>query len=112
MLGTEFTALFLKCRIKPLQHRSHGMWLYTRATDKTRVGRDLSDKELKDEVRRLTCLTAADSIPLDALVDAYEFSHLPHSVRCRQFSRYSVLIHDLVLTSVSHYLFRTLLLPE
>ena len=83
MLGTEFAALFMKRRIQPLQHRSHGMWLYTGVTDKTWVGKDLSDKELKDEVRRLTCLTAADFIPMDALVDAYDISHLPHSVRCR-----------------------------
>ena len=84
MLGTEFAALFVKRRI-PLQHRSHGMWLYTGANDKTRVGIDLSVKELRDEIRRLTCLTAADDIPLDALVDAYEASHLPDTVRCRYF---------------------------
>ena len=85
MLGTEFAALFVKRRIQPLQHHSHGMWLYTGATDKTRVGNDLSDKELRDEIRRLTCLMAADDIPLDALVDAYEASHLPDTVRCRYF---------------------------
>ena len=85
MLGTEFAALFVKRRIQPLQHRSHGMWLYTGASDKTRVGNNLSDKELRDEIRRLTCLTAADDIPLDALVDAYEASHLPDTVRCRYF---------------------------
>ena len=83
MLGTEFAALFMKRRIQPLQQRSHGMWLYTGVADKTRVGKDLSDKDLKDEVRRLTCLTAADSIPMDALIDAYEASHLPDMVRCR-----------------------------
>ena len=83
MLGAEFAALFIKRRVQPLQHRSHGMWLYTGITDRTRVGGDLSDKDLRDEVRRLTCLTAADFIPMDALVDAYEASHLPDSVRCR-----------------------------
>ena len=82
MLGTEFAALFVKRRIQPLQHRSHGMWLYTGATDKTRVGKDLSEKDLRDEIRRLTCLTTADDIPLDALVDAYEASHLPDTVKC------------------------------
>lgn len=80
MLGTEFVALYMKRRIQPLQQRSHGMWLYTGSTDTTRVGKDLSDKELKDEVRRLTCFTTTDDIPLEALVKAYELSHLPDSV--------------------------------
>ena len=83
MLGTEFAALFLRRRIQPLQHRRHGMWLYIGVTDKTRVGKDLTEKDLRDEVRRLTCLTAADNIPIDALIDTYEASHLPNTVRSR-----------------------------
>ena len=86
MLGTEFAALFIKRRVQPLQHRSHGMWLYTGTRDTTRINNsNLSDKEVKDEVRRLTCLTAADEIPMEALVDAYDASHLPDAVRCRLY---------------------------
>ena len=85
MLGTEFAALFVRRRIQPLQQRSHMMWLYTGSSDRTRVGDDLSEKDLRDEVRRLTSLTVADDIPLDALIDAYDTSHLPPSVRCQIF---------------------------
>jgi hypothetical protein len=28
MLGTEFEALFLKCRIQPVMFTGHPMWLY------------------------------------------------------------------------------------
>ena len=86
MLGTEFAALFIKRRVQPLQHRSHGMWLYTGTRDTTRINNsNMSDKEVKDEVCRLTFLTVADEIPMEALVDAYDASHLPDAVRCRLY---------------------------
>jgi hypothetical protein len=55
MLGTEFAALFLKRRIQPVMARGHPIWLYTGPKDSTNINvADYSDKELLDEVRRLT----------------------------------------------------------
>ncbi|KAM0880055.1 hypothetical protein ACQ4PT_033840 [Festuca glaucescens] len=49
--------------------------------DETRINAaELSDKELMDEVRRLTYFSQEDSIPLVALQDPYEFTHLPAEV--------------------------------
>ena len=42
------------------------MYLYTGAKDSTRISSvDLTEKELLDEVRRLTKLTQKDNIPLE-----------------------------------------------
>jgi hypothetical protein len=41
---------------------------------------ELSEKELLDEVRRLTHLSQEDSIPLVAFQDPYELHHLPAEV--------------------------------
>jgi hypothetical protein len=55
MMGTEIAAVFLKCRIQPVMSRAHPMWLYSGPMDETRVNiAELSEKELLDEVRRLT----------------------------------------------------------
>ena len=55
MIGTEIAALFLKRRVQPMMSRGHQMWLYTGTKDSTRINAaDLSEKELQDEVRRLT----------------------------------------------------------
>ena len=81
MIGTEFTALFLKRRVQPLQHRDHLMYLYTSAKDSTRISSvDLTEKELQDEVRRLTKLTQKDDIPLEPNVRLFEASFLPPEV--------------------------------
>ena len=81
MLGTEFAALFLKRRIQPVMARSHQMWLYTGPKDSTHINAaSYLDKELLDEVRRLTHFSQEDTIPLDSLVDPYDAHHLPAEV--------------------------------
>ena len=81
MLGTEFAALFLKRRVQPLQHRAHPMYLYTGAKDNTRISSvDLTEKEIQDEVRRLTKLTQKDTIPLEPNVRPFEASFPPPEV--------------------------------
>ena len=81
MIGTEFTALFLKRWVQPLQHRDHPMYLYTGAKDSTRISSvDLTEKELQDEVRRLTKLTQKDDIPLEPNVRPFEASFPPPEV--------------------------------
>jgi hypothetical protein len=77
MSGTEVAALFLRRRIQPVMSRAHQMWLYTGANDVTWINAaDLSEKELLDEVRRLTYFSQEDSISLVALQNPYEFRHL------------------------------------
>jgi hypothetical protein len=64
------------------------MWLYIGPKDSTHIYvADYSDKELLDEVRRLTHFSQEDTIPLDSLVDPYDTRHLladarhlPHSI--------------------------------
>ena len=54
------------------------MWLYIGKKDLTRYNlANFTDEELLDEVRRLTCFTKVDNIPLEALADPYDFEHLP-----------------------------------
>ncbi|KAM0904955.1 hypothetical protein ACQ4PT_017682 [Festuca glaucescens] len=78
MCGTEVAALFLKRRIQPVMSRRHQMWLYTGPKDVTRINNaDLTDKELLDEVRRLTHFSQEDSISLASVQDPYKFRHLP-----------------------------------
>jgi hypothetical protein len=68
MSGTEVDALFLRRCIQPVMSRAHQMWLYTGAKDVTRINAvDLLDKELSDEVRRLTHFSQEDTISLVAL---------------------------------------------
>jgi hypothetical protein len=65
MIGTEVAAVFLKRRVQPIMARVHPMWLYSGPKDETRINiAELSEKELLDEVRRLTLLSQEDSIPL------------------------------------------------
>ena len=67
-IGTEIAALFLKRRIQPLMAREHPMFEYSGPEDPTRLDEvDLSDDELKAEVRRLTKLSKKDRIQLDPL---------------------------------------------
>ncbi|KAM0873436.1 hypothetical protein ACQ4PT_038066 [Festuca glaucescens] len=81
MIGTEITVVFLKRRIQPVMSRVHQMWSYSGSKDVTRINAaELSDKELLDEVRRLTYFSQEDSIPLVALQDPYELYHLPAEV--------------------------------
>ena len=81
MIGTEVVAVFLRHRIQPVMSRAHQMWLYSGPKDETRVNvAELSEKELLDEVRRLTYFSQEDSIPLLALQDPYELTHQPAEV--------------------------------
>jgi hypothetical protein len=68
MCGTEIAALFLKRRVQPVMSRSHQMWLYTGAKDKTRINSaDLTENELQDEVRRITHFSQEDYISLTSV---------------------------------------------
>jgi hypothetical protein len=81
MMGTEIVDVFLKCRIQPVMSRAHQMWLYSGPKDDTRINvAELSQKELLDEVRRLTHFSQEDSIPLLALQEPYDFEHQPTEV--------------------------------
>jgi hypothetical protein len=81
MSGTEVATLFLRRRVQPVMSRAHQMWLYTGAKDVTQINvADLSEKELLNEVRRLTYFSQEDSISLVALQDPYELHNLPIKV--------------------------------
>ncbi|KAK1663464.1 hypothetical protein QYE76_051623 [Lolium multiflorum] len=78
MCGTEVVSVFLQRRVQPLMSRPHQLWLYTDKDDKSRViSADLSAEELRDEVRRLTCLSMRDNIILTSARPPYDFHHLP-----------------------------------
>ncbi|KAK1653387.1 hypothetical protein QYE76_071192 [Lolium multiflorum] len=58
--------------------RPHQLWLYTGKDDRSRVSSaDLSAEDLRDEVRRLTCLSMRDNIVLISARSPYDFDHLP-----------------------------------
>jgi hypothetical protein len=81
MMGTEIAAVFLKRRIQPITSRAHPMRLYSDPMDETRVNvAELSEKELLDELRRLTHFSQEDSIPLLALQVPYDSDHQPTEV--------------------------------
>ncbi|KAK1628229.1 hypothetical protein QYE76_002544 [Lolium multiflorum] len=78
MCGTEVVSVFLQRRVHPLMSRPHQLWLYTGKNDKSRINSaDLSAEELRDEVRRLTCLSMKDNIVLSSARPPYDFDHLP-----------------------------------
>ncbi|KAM0840479.1 hypothetical protein ACQ4PT_059654 [Festuca glaucescens] len=78
MCGTEVAALFLKRRVQPVMSRRHQLWMYTGANDKTRINSaDLTESELRDEVRRLTRFSQEDSISLTSVQIPYDVRHLP-----------------------------------
>ncbi|KAM0854710.1 hypothetical protein ACQ4PT_050263 [Festuca glaucescens] len=78
MCGTEVVSVFLKRRVQPLMSRPHQLWMYTGATDKSRVSlADLSEEELRDEVRRLTRLSQRDNIILTSARPPLDLKHLP-----------------------------------
>jgi hypothetical protein len=81
MIGTEIAAIFLKRRVQPIMSRAHPMWLYSGPKDETRVNvAELSEKELLDEVRRLTHFSKEDSIPLLSLQMPFDADHPPNEV--------------------------------
>ncbi|KAK1642383.1 hypothetical protein QYE76_060188 [Lolium multiflorum] len=78
MCGTEVVSVFLKHRVQPLMSRPHQLWLFVGKDDKSRVSSvDLSDEELRDEVRRLTRFSQKDDIVLTSARPPYDFKHLP-----------------------------------
>lgn len=100
MLGTEIAALFLKRRIQPLMARSHPMYMYTGSKDSTRINTaDFTDKELLDEVRRLTLFSQDDNIPLDSLQDPYDAGHLPTGVSPMLY----VFVSDISVYSINNF---------
>ena len=81
MCGTEVVSVFLKRRVQPLMSRPHQLWMYTGATDKSRVSLvDLSEEELRDEVWRLTRLSQRDNIVLTSARPPLDLKHLPTKV--------------------------------
>ena len=81
MCGTEVAALFLKHQVQPVMSRRHQLWMYTSANDKTRINSaNLTESELRDEVRRLTCFSQEDSISLTSVQIPYDVRHLPDVV--------------------------------
>ena len=96
MCGTEVFSVFLQRRVQPLMSRPHQLWLYVGKDDKSRVSSaDLSDDELRDEVRRLTCLCMKDNIVLTSARSPYDLKHLPAEVTltaiCFDYHDYVVL---------------------
>ncbi|KAK1617807.1 hypothetical protein QYE76_023324 [Lolium multiflorum] len=58
--------------------RAHPMWLYSGSKDETRINAaELSEKELLDEVRRLTHFSQEDSIPLTSSHVPFDADHPP-----------------------------------
>ncbi|KAK1630323.1 hypothetical protein QYE76_004638 [Lolium multiflorum] len=81
MCGTEVVSVFLQRRVQPLMSRPHQLWLYTGKDDESRISyADLSAEDLRDEVRRLTCLSAKDNIVLVSARSPYDSQHLPAEV--------------------------------
>ncbi|KAK1647597.1 hypothetical protein QYE76_065402 [Lolium multiflorum] len=81
MMGTAIAVIFLKRRIQPVMSRAHPMWLYSGPMDDTRVNvAEVSEKELLDEVRRLTHFSQEDSIPLLSLQPPFDIDHPPTEV--------------------------------
>jgi hypothetical protein len=77
------------------------MWLYTGSKDKTRINAtELSEKELLDEVRRLTHFSQEDTISLVTVQDPYELHHLPAEVisHCLE-----VFAFDMIFTSENSF---------
>nr|XP_051211302.1 extensin-like [Lolium perenne] len=81
MIGTEVAAVFLKRRVQPIMARAHPMWLYSGPKDDTRINIvELSEKELLDEVRRLTLFSQEDSIPLISSHPPFDANHPPMEI--------------------------------
>ncbi|KAK1579565.1 hypothetical protein QYE76_037210 [Lolium multiflorum] len=78
MCGTEVVSVFLQRRVQPLMSRPHQLWLYSGKDDESRVSSaDLSADDLRDEVRRLTCLSKNDNIVLISARPPYDADHPP-----------------------------------
>jgi hypothetical protein len=61
--------------------RVHPMWSYSGPKDETRINAaELSEKELLDEVRRLTFFSQEDLIPLTSSYTPFDTEHPPPEV--------------------------------
>ncbi|KAK1642437.1 hypothetical protein QYE76_060242 [Lolium multiflorum] len=81
MCGTEVVSVFLQRRVQPLMSRPHQLWLYSGKDDESRVSSaDLSADDLRDEVRRLTCLSKNDNIVLISARPPYDADHPPTEI--------------------------------
>jgi hypothetical protein len=81
MCGTEVVTMFLKHRVQPVMSRVHQLWLYTGAKEKLRVSpTDFSEEDLRDKVRRLTCLSQKDNIAMTSTHPPLDLKHLPSEV--------------------------------
>ncbi|KAK1642103.1 hypothetical protein QYE76_059908 [Lolium multiflorum] len=78
MCGTEVVSVFLRRRVQPLMSRPHQLWMYNGKNDTSRVSSaDLSNEDLHDEVRRLTCYIMKDIIVPTSARSPYDLKHLP-----------------------------------
>jgi hypothetical protein len=78
MVGTKVAAVFLKRRVQPVMARVRPMWLYSGPKDETRINAaELSEKELLDEVRRLTFFSQEDLIPSTSSYTPFDADHPP-----------------------------------
>jgi hypothetical protein len=81
MCGTEVVTVLLKHQVQPVISRVHQLWIYTGARDKSRVSpTDFSKKDLRDEVRSLTCLSQKDNIVMTSARPPLDLKHLPSEV--------------------------------
>ncbi|KAK1606384.1 hypothetical protein QYE76_030057 [Lolium multiflorum] len=93
MCGTEVVSVFLKRRVQPLMSRPHQLWMYTGKNDKSRVSHaDLSDDDLHDVVRRLTCYSMKDIIVLTLARSPYNHTHLPAEVVFTAFAYFAIIV--------------------
>jgi hypothetical protein len=81
MCGNEVVSVFLKRRVQPVMSMAHQLWMYTGMTDKSRISpTNLSEEDLRDEVRRLTCLSQKDNIVMTSAHPPFGLKHLPSEV--------------------------------
>jgi hypothetical protein len=112
MMDTKIVVVFLKRRNQQIMSRAHQMWLYSCPKYETRVNvAKLFEKELLDEVRRLTHFSQEDSIPLLALQEPYDFDHQPtevnlfhvHAYICTQYTLFLFIKSSSNLTGSINY---------
>jgi hypothetical protein len=61
--------------------RAHWLWMYAGAEDKKRISsNDISEDDLRDEVRCLTCFNQKDFIAMTSARTPFDLKHLPSEV--------------------------------
>jgi hypothetical protein len=95
MCGTEVVSVFVKHRVQPLMSRPHQLWMYSSASDKSRISStDVSEEDLRDEVRRLTRLSQKDNIVMTSGRPPLDLKHLPAKVILLAFASDVVFISE------------------